>query len=381
MKRQGSYSDRLILEHQQVEKVVPGGDGLIRNGREVIFVPDVLPGEIVDIGITERKRKFSRGICRRIVKKSEKRIEPLCPLYKDCGGCDFQHMDYEYQVELKTQFARELFRKFARMDLPEDFRFICSPSYAYRQRVQIHSNGTISGFKTKKGDKIVSVKECPVLIPSLNKHLKTLNPASFSGRKLFFGNENGVYSEDDNREFTYSIDGYDFTLKGNLFFQSNAHIISDMIQFALEGQHGDTAMDLYCGVGLFSVFLKEKFHRIIAIEMNPETERFFKKNMRYGEYEYFGMSLEQWLKAGHHKKVGKIDTILVDPPRTGLSKSVRLFLRELSVNHLIYVSCDPATQARDTADLLESGYRVESMRGFDFYPQTHHMETVIRFYR
>jgi len=138
----------------------------------------------------------------------------------------------------------------------------------------------------------------------------------------------------------------------------------------------DHAMDLYCGVGLFSVFLKETYHKVTGVELNPETESYYIKNMNGSDFEFFGQSLEEWLTMHEGEKT---DFIIVDPPRTGLSAEVRQFLIRMKVPGLVYVSCDPVTQARDTKELIEGGYEIESARGFDFYPQTHHMETVVRF--
>ena len=151
-----------------------------------------------------------------------------------------------------------------------------------------------------------------------------------------------------------------------------------MLSYALGDSRGHHGMDLYCGVGLFSVFMKQRFSHITAIELNPRVEPFYRKNMGDYSYEFFGQSLEKWLR---RKGRSQADFILVDPPRTGLSEQARSFLIQMKVPELCYVSCDPVTQARDTKELLQAGYVPDSARGFDFYPQTHHMETVIRFRR
>jgi len=131
-------------------------------------------------------------------------------------------------------------------------------------------------------------------------------------------------------------------------------------------------------VGLFSVFLRDRFRMITGIELNPETEPYYRANMEGSDYRFYGISLEQWL---NRKGSGNADLIVVDPPRTGLSEKVRSFLKEMKVPDLVYVSCDPVTQARDAAELAASGYKLADIRGFDFYPQTNHMETVCRFTR
>ncbi|OQY34683.1 MAG: hypothetical protein B6241_03855 [Spirochaetaceae bacterium 4572_59] len=383
MKRQRINDPRTnkLRKNKLVEKIVPGADGLIRDEGKVIFVPGVLPGEEIDFKILEEKKKFSRGICTHIHKSSADRIAAECPLYGSCGGCNFQHLKYEKQLEAKTMFLRDMFKKMAGIELAENLEFTPSKPFAYRQRIQIHSDGQHVGFKARRKDSIISVKNCPILLPSLNQYLKSSDPSAFIGRKTLFATDNTVFEDSDKREIAIEIEGRQLFFRADLFFQSNALILKDLLDSALQNLQGDNVLDLYCGVGLFSVFLRDNFSKITAIEINPEAESFYRKNMEGYDYDYFAMSLEEWLKKGFYKRTAPVDAIVLDPPRTGLSDSVRTFLSDHPVDNLIYVSCDPATQARDTKSLLQSGYKIETVRGFDFYPQTNHMESLVRFIR
>ena len=384
MKRWISHGNALecnILRKIDIEKIVPGGDGLARADGKVIFIPLVIPGERVDVSITEDKKKFRRGTCTKVVDPSPHRVAPVCPHYGICGGCNFQHMAYDYQVQVKKEIVKDLFKKFSQVDLPEKFLFVPSAPFAYRHRIQLHSDGVNTGFKMRGSDSIVEIQSCPLLIDSLNDYIKNMPSESFSGRKLLFGNGKDVYEDGDNREIQYDLLGKTLFFKADLFFQSNRHLLPELIKYVTENQEGREALDLYCGTGLFSVFLKHRFEKITAIEINPETEEYYHKNMRGEEYSYYALSLEKWIRKGYHKKHKDLDLVIVDPPRTGLSESVRSFLINLKVKKLIYVSCDPVTQARDTKVLIDNGYIIEDMRGFDFYPHSNHMENVVKFTR
>ena len=370
------------MQNIDIETIVSGGDGLARSEGKVIFIPQVIPGEQVDISITEEKKSFRRGICLRVIEPSENRSDPFCPHFGVCGGCNFQHMDYEYQIQIKEKILKDLFRKFAGIELDQDFIFVPSPPLAYRHRIQIHSDGNSVGFKMRGSDVIVSIDKCPLLTDSLNSCIADYSADSFHGRKMLFNEGNTIYEEGDNREISYEFLGQTLHFTADLFFQSNHFLLPELVKYVIQDlTPGREALDLYCGTGLFSLFLKEKFQKITAIEINPLTEKFYRKNMQGTDYTYYGFSLEQWIKRGLHKKHSHLDIVIVDPPRSGLSESVRSFLVKSSIDKIIYVSCDPVTQARDTKILLEKGYLIEDMRCFDFYPHTNHMENVVKFIR
>jgi len=372
-----SGEDKKIYKSYEVEKVIPGGDGLIRVDGKVFFIPGVLPGEIIDFEVISEGKKFSRGAVTAINQPSPDRTGPICEYYGRCGGCNLQHLDYQSQLQLKTSFVREHFQRLAGISLQEDFFFVPSREQSYRNRVQFHKSGDFTGFKERAGESVIPVSHCPILVDPLNTFLSESDPLK-QERETFFGDGERYWRESVSDVITVHIDSKPVKFRADLFFQSNLSVLPELLRFALDGYSGNHAMDLYCGVGLFSVFLKDHYKEITAIELNPETEAFYRMNMEGSCYEYFGMPLEHWLKK---KKNQQTDLIVLDPPRTGLSEKVRSYLAQMKVKDLVYVSCDPVTQARDTGDLLSSGYRLDSIRGFDFYPHTSHMETVCRFTR
>jgi 23S rRNA (uracil1939-C5)-methyltransferase len=378
--KKSSISSKVSPQYNSVraEKVVPGGDALFRIDGKVVFVPAVLEGETADIELVQQGKKFSRGRVLQLHEESPHRVEPFCSYYGRCGGCNFQHISYERQLELKTSFVREHFRKFASMELPEDFSFASSDQRAYRNRVQFHKSPDGSGFKKRGSDSVINLRSCPVLVPGLDKFLSSSESLK-KDRETYFGTDSSYWSGRDRENISVEIRGKNIQFRSDLFFQSNLSLLPEMLDYIMEfseNSGSEHAMDLYCGVGLFSAFLKDKYKKVTGIEMNPETESFYNKNMEGSDYEFFGQSMEDWLSVNDCKQS---DFIIVDPPRTGLSPEVRQFLIRMKAGALVYVSCDPVTQARDTKELLEGGYEIDSARGFDFYPQTHHMETVVRF--
>jgi len=367
--------DKKIFKSCNIEKVVPGGDGLVRIDGKVFFIPGVLPGEIIDFEVEWSGKKFSRGVVTKIIKPSEKRVKPFCEYYGQCGGCNLQHMDYNMQLQIKESFVREHYQRIAGITLPDDFTFISSREQHYRNRVQFHRTASGPGFKMRSSEKVIPLKHCPILVESLN-HFLAQNRGLNRDRETFFGYKNELWRESQPEKITVELNSKQVHFSADLFFQSNLSVLPDLLNFALQGLSGEHAMDLYCGVGLFSIFLKDLYNDITAIELNHKTEPFYRMNMEGARYEYFGISLEQWLRTNKKKHT---DLIVLDPPRTGLSEKVRAFLSEASVHNLVYVSCDPVTQARDAKDLISAGYQLTDIRGFDFYPQTNHMETVCRF--
>jgi 23S rRNA (uracil1939-C5)-methyltransferase len=379
-KMKSHYSDSISANLKEfhkvcVEKIVPGGDGLVRMDGKVVFIPSVLENEIINFKMVSEGKKFTRGQVLQILQPSKDRVIPFCSFYDRCGGCNLQHLSYDSQLSLKESFVREHFKRLAAVDLSNDFHFVPSKPKGFRNRVQFHKAERGCGFKTRSSDRVIPVNHCPVLTESLNVFLSREEGIN-QDRETFFGVGDQFYRDSILENIKVHIKGIPVHFRTDLFFQSNLSLLPELLDFSLGGYSGNHGMDLYSGVGLFSVFMRDHFSSITAIELNPKTESFYKQNMAGYQYDYYGMSLEDWL----NKKSGKsADLIVVDPPRTGLSPSVRSFILKMNVPQLVYVSCDPVTQARDTKDLLAGGYKIEAARGFDFYPQTNHMETVLRF--
>ncbi|MCK5248509.1 MAG: class I SAM-dependent RNA methyltransferase [Spirochaetaceae bacterium] len=362
-----------------IEKLIPGGDGLARLDGMVVFIPGVLPGETVKARVVERKKGWAKTGSPEILKASPDRQTPFCPLFGRCGGCSWQHIAYSTQLESKAAFSREaLLRQggFSEGDIPE-FRVTSSRPEGYRSRIRpIILPGGGAGFHSAGSDQAVPVPSCPVASAGVNRFFTETPPALESGTQLFvFGDEKNFWTEGIDGEARAEVAGKTFRFPPESFFQSNLLPLAELIEFVMEdADHNGRAcaMDLYGGVGLFGAFLADRFDRVIGVDRDRKSGDWWKLNVGPNGT-FHPLSLENW--AGRRIS-NKPDFIVIDPPRTGLSPSVRRVIARLKVPEIAYVSCNPVTQARDLKDLRDAGYKLVRYGVFDLYPQTPHVETV-----
>jgi 23S rRNA (uracil1939-C5)-methyltransferase len=355
-----------------IEKLIPGGKGLARLDGKVIFVPYVLPGEVVEINIIEEKKSFSEAELIRVIEKSEMRVEPNCLYYQKCGGCNMQHMSYETQLKSKSDFASNLLQRNGNI-VRENIPVIPSIPYQYRNRFQVHLSGKIKGYKERSGNKIIAIDNCPVATGGVNRYLSTKSESDEEERITVFGKENWFSTEKEKEEIHITLNNKKVNFNSSLFFQSNLSVLPELSDYLNKYVSGDTLLDLYSGVGLLSSMVEEHFKKIKAVEINQHASEYIKKNI-HTELDFYPMSVEKWI---NNKRINKkADTIIIDPPRVGLTKKTRQFLNRSMADIIIYVSCDPATLARDLKEIIADKYTMEDYTLFDFYPQTSHMEAV-----
>jgi 23S rRNA (uracil1939-C5)-methyltransferase len=369
-KKNGDSMDNII--EVKVEKLIPGGKGLARVDGKVVFIPFVLPGEVVKIKITEEKKSFSEAELIEVVEASQQRISPECSYYTQCGGCNMQHMTYEAQLKAKSDFVINLLERNGGIFMKE-VDIIPSAPYHYRNRVQVHISDEKKGFKERSGNTIINIENCPVVTGGVNRYLAQKESAGSEDRVSVFGKDNWYSVEKDKEEIHITLNEKKIYFDSSLFFQSNISILPQLNDYLNAHVQGKTLLDLYCGVGLFSFMVEDKFKKINAVEINKDVEPYIRKNIQT-RMDFYPLSVENWIS---DKKIDKrANTIIIDPPRTGLTKKVRAFLSRSKAEVIIYVSCDPATMARDLKELTEEKYNIEDLKLFDFYPQTSHMEAV-----
>ena len=251
-----------------------------------------------------------------------------------------------------------------------------SPPFGYRNRVQLHRDrmGRM-GFMGRASSRPVFIQRCPVCVPTLNTLLSKSMPGE---RRRFnvFATEDWSAVQGEVETASVTIMNREILLDPACFFQSNLAVLPRMIRYLLEDLSGNTVLDLYCGVGLFGSFLRDAYKRVIGVDNESAALRLARRNVSGGDHRFLRTNLnKQVFPAGNWKG---IDTVVADPPRSGLSGAVRSFIVRERPRHFIYVSCDPVTLARDAGYLCSEGYKIESMRLFDFYPQTSHVEAVAR---
>ena len=366
-----------------VEKLVSGGDGLIRDGGLVIFVPGALPGETIEYRPGPVKKGFCRGTLVRVLSPSPDRRKPPCPLYGRCGGCDFMHLSDEAQPRAKALLVQEAFRRLGKSEiaLPE---VVTGPAWAYRARLQLHKDkpGAPSGFKARSSDLTVPVTSCPVAAPGFAELLASGGKDLKVGRTNAFALGSEAFWEGRDSRVTLEIKGKRLAAALDGFFQSNLTLLPALIDevLSLLPSRGERVLDLYGGSGLFGAFLADGYETVVEVEQNPAALALARLNVLGPLHEFHESTLEAWV-ARLPAQGPDLDAIVVDPPRLGLSPEVTTFLSRTPAPVLAYVSCNPDTLARDAKNLQNAGWRMRSLKLIDFYPQTTHIEAVARFDR
>jgi 23S rRNA (uracil1939-C5)-methyltransferase len=368
-----------VVTELQVAKLVAGGEGLCFLDGKSVFVPGVLPDERVRVHLIESRKDFSRGIVEEVLMASSKRVDPPCALHGICGGCDWLHVSLAEQHVQKAAILKESLRRVGRIPR-ESVQVVAGLALGCRNRAQIHAApGGRLGYMGGRSNTIVTVDTCPIVSPPIDELFAgRLTPPVGLDRFTVFSDGEWVALEgvDDDRDLAVWVCGRKIAFSVGCFFQPNLAVLEILLPWALEGLEGKVAADLYCGVGLFGAALAERFAKVIAVESNSSSVAFARRNITGAEHEFHPMSVEQWITSGASR--ARIDTVVVDPPRAGLSAEVIGWLNAAAPPKLVYVSCNPVTLARDLGRLVAGGFSIEDMRIFDFYPQTSHLETVAK---
>jgi 23S rRNA (uracil1939-C5)-methyltransferase len=363
----------------------------------------VLPGERVLAEAREEKPGLLRARLREVLEPAPDRVAASCEYFTRCGGCHYQHARYERQLEIKRDILIEELRRLGKIEPPGDIDIISAEPWGYRNRAQLHVEENAIGYWEARSHKLCAIDHCPISSPKINEAIGKLArmvrdprwPRFLRSLELFT-DENGLqlnvtetarpvarrFFEWCVAELPGMVDGpldYDgrFRVSGNSFFQSNRFLVDRLVEVALEGASGESALDLYAGVGLFALEMGRRFREVTAVESGAaavrdllfNAERAGLTNVRAEQ-----ASVPDFLR-GMEKAP---DLVLLDPPRTGLGKEV---VAQLSRSHpaaITIVSCDPATLARDLPPLLGAGYRIAGMTLIDLFPQTFHIESVVK---
>jgi 23S rRNA (uracil1939-C5)-methyltransferase len=386
-----------------VEKLVYGGDGLARLDGRVVFAPFVLPGERILARAEQEKPGMVRARMLEVLEAAPDRVVAPCPVYGRCGGCHYQHAPYEYQLAAKRAILVEALQRLGKMEPPAEIAVVAGEPFGYRNRVQLHVEENRLGYREGRSHKLCAVSECPVGSPTINQAIATLVGMQREGRWPRFIRALEVFT--DEREVQINVLETDrpvarrffdwcgtlipglvegaldyrgeFRVSSNSFFQVNRFLIDRLVEAATEGAEGETAIDLYAGVGLLSLPLARRFREVTAVESGAGAVRDLQFNAGRAGLE--NLHAMPQTAEEHLAQLEKApDFVVLDPPRTGLGKAVVGRLAELRPRQITIVACDPATLARDLAGLVVAGYRVERMTLVDLFPQTYHLETVVR---
>ncbi|NPV77082.1 MAG: class I SAM-dependent RNA methyltransferase [Anaerolineae bacterium] len=395
-----------------IEALVYGGDGLgrLQDGRAV-FIPFCLPGERVRARVLENKRGHVKAELLEMLSASPTRIRPRCKHFGVCGGCHYQHIEYAEQLEFKRQILVEQLQRIGGIAQPPVEPVFSSPSpWNYRNTVQLHllRDGKL-GFQKVGSHEVIPIEECHLpeaVLCELWKNL-SIDPEANIRRVDLRAGENEdvllvlesdeVYPEEFEADLPISVVhlgpqgpfvlagddhvvfrvlGRNFRASAGSFFQVNTRQAEAMVETLITALHLSEAMtllDVYCGVGLFSAFLAPRVRKCIGIEASPSACEDFAANLdSFENVDLFMGEAERVLPALRQRA----EVVVLDPPRAGLTVEVVDFLCETRPEQVAYISCDPATLARDLKKLIAGGFSLRFVKPFDLFPQTYHLESV-----
>ncbi len=378
----------------EIERMLPGGFGLAHAEGLTLFVALAAPGDILRVKIERKRGSVGFASIVEVVKPSTVRVEPPCPYFGLCGGCDFQQLNYEAQLAAKVEIIRDCLHRIARIETLPDIVMVPSPAqWQYRSRAnwQFDPKTKRLGYFARGSHDVCDVEVCAVLRPELQQTLVRLREQMREGtlsKKLT--DIDAVAGDEDvslasatthfrSKEVSRRIGNETYYFGAEAFFQINHELLELLLGEAIRDEEGKTAIDLYSGVGLFTLPLARKFDKVTAVEANARAVEYAQSNLDAAELENVevaNLSVAEWLK--HWLGFERPEFLLLDPPRAGAESGVMEGILSVAPQKICYVSCDPATLARDLNKLLTGGYSLDSLVGFDMFPQTHHVETVAR---
>lgn len=395
----------------KVERFNNEGDGVCLYNNFVIFVKGALINEELKIRIIDKKKNYAIGEIVEILIPSKSRKIPLCPFYNVCGGCNIMHMNQEMQLELKKEKIKSIFKKISKIDV--DIKEIHSyNNLYYRNKITLRVLGNKIGYYKEKTNELVDITECIICDKRINDILHLIREFInyYSSHKInevmirTAKDETMVYVDNINKRWlnkfieklsmvtslyvgdklVYGIDsinqkinGLVFDMSPKSFFQVNIETASKLYEYALKDvDNQNITVDLYSGTGTIAMALAKKSRRVIAIESNKNAVKDAKNNMLLNgidNIEFKGGKVEDLIKI---LKDIKIDTLVLDPPRTGSDKLSLKMLLKIKPKNIVYISCNPITLAKDF-NTLKEGYQIKKIEAFDMFPNTSHVESVM----
>ena len=428
--RRSSPADSRLV---QIEKPIYGGSFLARDEGKAVFVPFALPGEQVRVRILEEKRGFATAEIEMIKSAAPERVAPDCRHFGACGGCHYQHTDYETQLKLKQLILRETLER-AGVRAPQEIAVLSGKPWEYRNRIRLafDQRGDF-GYRGRRTHAVIPIEECPIAAPQLVQaalaageffresahgmrptelalfcnaeesellasvfavtpekqrfenvaHELSARIPALRGLELVAEDRSGRSTKQISKwgeaSLVYRAGSFAYRVDHGSFFQVNRWLVDALLERVTASQKGRLAWDLFAGVGLFARRLTSSFERVVAVESTASATSALAENLRGTSGTGVTADTLDYLRRNGRSDCP--DLIVIDPPRTGLGAETCTLLAEAGAPRLVYVSCDPATLARDLRTLIGSGYEVDSMTLADLFPQTFHLETVVHLRR
>jgi 23S rRNA (uracil1939-C5)-methyltransferase len=354
----------------KIEDIAFGGKGVGRESGKAVFVPYTIEGETVSAEIVREKKQFAEAELVDVKEKSSHRVQPPCPYFGRCGGCAYQHIEYEHQLAIKWRQVRDVLRRIGKFQDVPMRPIVPSPQqYGYRNRITVHAQDGVIGFYRRDSHRLIDIEGCPIAMEELNRDLA------------------GLHAQPQVRDGHYSFRA---SSGPRVFSQTNdavANSLRDLI-VDLVPPNQELLIDAFCGAGFFAKALLDKFERVIGIDWDRFAIAAAKESATEKETYIAGdvdlelggstaprAMLGQTPKAQESGSLGSM-TLIVDPPATGLGAMARKAIVDLAPTTFIYVSCNPPTLARDLKDLQEK-FVIDSVTPLDMFPQTAEIEAVV----
>ena len=393
-----------------IERIAFGGDGVGRVEGVVVFVPFTAEGDRVRVQLNAVKKNYLRGKAQKILEPSPFRVDSQCRYYAQCGGCQYQHIDYRHQLQIKKSQIIDAFQRIGRMKTVPIKDCIPSPQcYGYRGKAEFHAGigqggRLVLGFMPAKGNDTIDIDRCEILDESINQSFAACRDHFFTGREQIadqdlvfwsdcrppeaYGGEKpdtDPYLLPDNPPeipiVTRLVKGRTFVVPHRSFFQANMMLIDRMVDeviAACELTGSETVLDCFSGSGLFSLFIAGHCRTVFGVEIDPDAVFCASANAKaFGHANvFFYEGFTQDILRKFKKEQNTPDLIILDPPRTGCDPGVVAGIMALAPDRIVYISCDPATQARDILQFTENGYQLQKLQPIDMFPQTKHIEVI-----
>lgn len=391
----------------KIERLDHQGRGICKVNDIITFVPNALIDEVVQIKLIEQKKKYNVGKVEKYIKKSDLRVSPICPYYELCGGCDLMHLSYINQLKYKQDKLKNIFSRYTDIDLSLIKDIVYDKEYNYRNKGTFKVDSKI-GYYRKNSHEIIFVDKCYLVSDKINEILSILNNYDLKNIKeliikssndeilvTFKGDNidkevvdilkdkvNGIVLFNKEYKIIYgkgkienSIGEYKFLISPGSFFQVNNDIAKKMYdKVASYLNNENNVLDLYSGTGSIGIYVSKFAKKIISIEINKFSHLDALENKKINNVSNIDFICND--VSNIIDKFSNIDTVIVDPPRSGLDNKTIKYLKKIGSKNIIYVSCDPLTLARDIKNLSDE-YVVKEVTPFDMFPNTYHIETVV----
>jgi 23S rRNA (uracil1939-C5)-methyltransferase len=385
----------------EITSIAFGGEGIGRIDQMAIFVPFTVEGDLVDVEVREIKKSYLRGKVTKVVHASPDRVTPPCPYFGRCGGCQYQHIRYEKQVAAKERQVVEAFERIGRIHSPPVLPILpSSRTFGYRGKAEYHFHHPAGappaiGFMDVRGDRVIDIERCAIMDESINRASERLRRNLVVGRGSPREGKWILWADPDDEKkgegdqaagepeyIERKIGAKKMRVPYQGFSQANVALIETLVALVVDSSglsKSDTVIECYSGSGLFSLFLADRCRQIFGIEVDHEAVSCARMNLeRYGQTNgrFFEGDVGQILQEQFSMSRDPIDVVILDPPRNGCDREVVSSVIAISPRRIVYIACDPATQARDAAIFLGGGYLLKTVQPIDMFPQTKHIETV-----